>query len=473
MLKQLGAFAIERTGPGGAQSAVRYAGDGMAVTTTRDTLARLNAKKLAVGGADRFGETVGYDNAGRVRSTTMAGATRFYEYDARGELRKVHAGSATGQVVEEYSYDADGNRTGAAYDGERGRGGHIRPGVRAASTKRAGLDYTFDADGFLTKRGPDTFAYSRGGDLLSATVDGKTVTYDYDALGRRTARHEGGATERYLHGDPTNPLRITSWIDAGGTLNVPRYDGDGTLFAIDRGGSRLYVATDHLGSPRLITDAAGTTVRTIEYDAFGRVTGGTGSFDLPIGYAGGLSDPVTGLVRFGKRDYEPASGRWTAEDPTFFEGSPGNLYAYVGSDPTTLTDPTGLVCVGFSAYGGLGGGIQFCRDNSIDNADWSLCADFGVGLGGGWDVDLAGGAAETGGAIVAEATWKAGIGGGTLGGELDLDCLNFKGSAKAQYGPVAVGMDSTGSPSLGYASPEVHIAGELQGKIAYKRCAKW
>ena len=117
MLKQLGAFAIERTGPGGAQSAVRYAGDGMAVTTTRDTLARLNAKKLAVGGADRFGETVGYDNAGRVRSTTMAGATRFYEYDARGELRKVHAGSATGQVVEEYSYDADGNRTGAAYDG--------------------------------------------------------------------------------------------------------------------------------------------------------------------------------------------------------------------------------------------------------------------------------------------------------------------------------------------------------------------
>jgi RHS repeat-associated protein len=224
---------------------------------------------------------------------------------------------------------------------------------------------------------------------------------------------------------------------------------------------------------RVRRSASRTPCRTIEYDAFGRVTGGTGSFDLPIGYAGGLSDPVTGLVRFGKRDYEPASGRWTAEDPTFFEGSPGNLYAYVGSNPTTLTDPTGLVCVGFSAYGGLGGGIQFCRDNSIDNADWSLCADFGVGLGGGWDVDLAGGAAETGGAIVAEATWKAGIGGGTLGGELDLDCLNFKGSAKAQYGPVAVGLDSTGSPSLGYASPEEHIGGQLQGKIAYKRCAKW
>jgi RHS repeat-associated protein len=472
MLKQLGAFAIERAGPGGAQSAVRYAGDGLAVTTTRDSLARLTAKRLAVGGAERFAETLAYDNAGRVRSTAMAGATRFYEYDLRGQLRKVHAGSATGQVVEEYSYDTDGNRTGAAYDGGASEAATYGP-ESGRLTKRAGLDYTFDADGFLTKRGPDTFAYSRGGDLLSATVGGKTVTYDYDALGRRTARHEGAATERYLHGDPENPLRITAWIDAGGTLNVPRYDGDGTLFEIDRGGSRAYVATDHLGSPRQITDAAGTTLRTIEYDAFGRVTGGTGSFDLPIGYAGGLSDPVTGLVRFGKRDYEPESGRWTAEDPTFFEGSPGNLYAYVGSNPTTLTDPTGLVCVGFSAYEGLGGGLQFCRDNSIDNADWSLCAELGVGLGGGWDVDLAGGAQETGGAIVAEATWKAGIGGGTLGGELDLDCLSFKSSAKAQYGPAAVGMDSTGGVSVGYASPEEHIGGQAQGKIAYKRCAKW
>jgi uncharacterized protein RhaS with RHS repeats len=98
--------------------------------------------------------------------------------------------------------------------------------------------------------------------------------YEYDALGRRTARHDGGATERYLHGDPANVLRITAWIDAGGVLNVPRYDGDGMLFAIDRGSSRFYVATDHLGSPRLITDSAGATVRTIQYDAFGRVTAG-------------------------------------------------------------------------------------------------------------------------------------------------------------------------------------------------------
>jgi uncharacterized protein RhaS with RHS repeats len=181
---------------------------------------------------------------------------------------------------------------------------------------------------------------------------------------------------------------------------------------------------------------------------------------------------VTGLVRFGKRDYEPASGRWTAQDPAFFAGSPGNLYAYVGSDPATLTDPTGLVCVGFSAYEGLGGGVQLCRDNTIENASWSWCAEFGVGLGGGVDVDLAGGAAETGGSMVAELTARSGWAGGTLGAELDLDCMNLKGSAKYQYGPVAVGADSGGGVALGYSSPENHVGLAWQGKIAYKRCAK-
>jgi len=268
-------------------------------------------------------------------------------------------------------------------------------------------------------------------------------------------------------------LRITAWIDAGGVLNVPRYDGDGTLFAIDRGSSRFYVATDHLGSPRLITDSAGATVRTIQYDAFGRVTGGTGSFDLAIGYAGGLFDPVTGLVRFGKREYEPASGRWTAQDPTFFAGSPDNLYAYVGSNPATLTDPSGLFCVGFSAYEGVGGGIQLCRDNAIDNAAWSLCSEIGVGLGGGLDVDLASDAQDTGGTMVAELTARAGWAGGTVGGELDLNCFNVKGSVKGQYGPAAVGLDSGGGVSVGYSSPEQHIGGKLQGKLAWKQCAKF
>jgi RHS repeat-associated protein len=72
------------------------------------------------------------------------------------------------------------------------------------------------------------------------------------------------------------------------------------------------------------------------------------SLELFIGYAGGLADPVTGLVRFGWRDYGVAAGRWTAHDPTLFDGDQDNLYIYVRNDPVNQRDPLGLFCIGGS-----------------------------------------------------------------------------------------------------------------------------
>ena len=100
-----------------------------------------------------------------------------------------------------------------------------------------------------------------------------------------------------------------------------------------------------------MVDAAGTIVKTLVYDAFGRRNPAGApevgaAFELPIGFAGGLEDPVTGLVRFGLRDYEPASGRWTARDPILQNGGL-NVYAYAGSDPVGRRDPSGLDDGGF------------------------------------------------------------------------------------------------------------------------------
>jgi RHS repeat-associated protein len=141
-----------------------------------------------------------------------------------------------------------------------------------------------------------------------------------------------------------------------GELTKLYYDDAGLLYALQRGAARFYVATDQIGSPRLVLDSSGATVREIAYDAFGRVRSDSGGFDLPIGFAGGLADPATGLVRFGYRDYDTMTGRWTAKDPAFFGGSPYNLYSYAGSEPVGTRDPSGLsVSVCWAGVYGFGG----------------------------------------------------------------------------------------------------------------------
>jgi len=72
------------------------------------------------------------------------------------------------------------------------------------------------------------------------------------------------------------------------------------------------------------------------------------SFTIPFGFAGGLHDRDTGLVRFGFRDYMPEIGRWTAKDPILFAGGDSNLYGYVNNDPVNAVDLEGLTWVDVS-----------------------------------------------------------------------------------------------------------------------------
>jgi RHS repeat-associated protein len=85
-------------------------------------------------------------------------------------------------------------------------------------------------------------------------------------------------------------------------------------------------------------------VKTISYDSFGNVIEDSNpGFRLPFGFAGGLYDQDTGLVRFGYRDYDADAGRWTAKDPISFKGGDTNLYGYVTDDPINWIDPDGLI----------------------------------------------------------------------------------------------------------------------------------
>ena len=104
------------------------------------------------------------------------------------------------------------------------------------------------------------------------------------------------------------------------------------------------IISDHLGSPRLVVDTAtGTVAQQLSYDEFGNILTDTNPGFQPFGFAGGIYDQHTKLTRFGARDYDAESGRWTAKDPIRFAGGDTNLYGYVMSDPINFIDRNGLL----------------------------------------------------------------------------------------------------------------------------------
>jgi RHS repeat-associated protein len=109
-----------------------------------------------------------------------------------------------------------------------------------------------------------------------------------------------------------------------------------------KGGVTYRILSDHLGSPRLVIDTSTNTItQRLDYDEFGNVILDTNPGFQPFGFAGGIYDQHTKLTRFGARDYDAETGRWTAKDPIRFDGGDFNLYGYVFSDPINAVDPTG------------------------------------------------------------------------------------------------------------------------------------
>jgi RHS repeat-associated protein len=111
----------------------------------------------------------------------------------------------------------------------------------------------------------------------------------------------------------------------------------------------LFDHVDHLNTPRLVADATGTTVwRWDQAEPFGNTVpdenpSGLGVFDLPLRLLGQYYDRETNLHYNIWRNYDPRFGRYGESDPIGLRGGV-NTYAYVGANPISFVDPTGL-CV--------------------------------------------------------------------------------------------------------------------------------
>jgi RHS repeat-associated protein len=105
------------------------------------------------------------------------------------------------------------------------------------------------------------------------------------------------------------------------------------------------------------------------HHSWGNVTSDSNPGFQPFGYAGGLYDRDLKLVRFGARDYDPETGRWTSKDGAGPAGGL-NAYIYAFDDPVNLLDGSGFEpSAAFEFLQGL-----------EDNGTLSDISGFGLGL---------------------------------------------------------------------------------------------
>jgi len=287
------------------------------------------------------------DKLGRIkeRVETILGQTKTfkYDYDPVGRMWKVYEDN---NLVREYNYDANGNRLLYKADGS--------PDVEYDDQDRLkqyrNIVYTYTDNGELESKtdinGQTKYTYDVFGNLKHVELpNGTNIDYIIDGRGRRIGKKINGTLVRgFLYRDPLN--QVIAEVDSTG--NVMSRFVYGTRFNVPdymvKNEVTYQIIADHTGSVRLVVDVVnGAVAQHLDYDEFGNVIMDTNPGFQPFGFAGGLYDEETGLVRFGQRDYNPSIGRWTAKDPILFAGFDQNLYVYVFNDPVNFADPFGLL----------------------------------------------------------------------------------------------------------------------------------
>jgi RHS repeat-associated protein len=343
LLTNAGALTLARRADNGLLAGTTLG----SVTTARtySAFGELASEQASAGGTPLIQRAYTRDVLGRITQMveTVQGVTTAYgyAYDAAGRLATV---ARDGTPAASYAYDANGNRL-------------------SVTTPSGVVAGTYDAQDRLLTYGTASYAYTAAGELLTKTVGAAVTRYTYDALGNLTVvvLPNGTQVEYIIDGRNrrigrrVNGTLVQGFLYAGKLAPVAELDGAGAVVSrfvygtrvnvpayMTKSGTTYRLVADHLGSVRLVINTTtGAVAQRIDYDEFGRVIQNTNPGFQPFGFAGGLYDDATQLTRFGARDYDAQTGRWTSKDPIRFNGGDSNLYAYVHNDPTSSVDILG------------------------------------------------------------------------------------------------------------------------------------
>ncbi|MBU0718147.1 MAG: hypothetical protein KJ749_07870 [Planctomycetes bacterium] len=130
---------------------------------------------------------------------------------------------------------------------------------------------------------------------------------------------------------------------ASGTATVQTWYEPGVARSDDplNPSGTAYYHTNHLGTTRLMSDAAGLPTGESVYSAFGELVAGEFHRYGYVGASGYQTHDDFPFMHVGYRYYDPATGRFLQRDPIGTSGGV-NVYEYAENRPTIASDPSGL-----------------------------------------------------------------------------------------------------------------------------------
>jgi RHS repeat-associated protein len=208
------------------------------------------------------------------------------------------------------------------------------------------------------------FTYDKNGNIIKDTdpVTNQARQFVFNGDNKQTEVKDanGNPIGKYFYdGEGKRVKKVTAtettiFVYSGGKL-VAEYSTQ-----ISQNPTISYTTTDHLGSPRVITDKLGNVKSRRDFmpfgeDIFADIGGRTAAQkyssnadDIRQKFTGYQKDSETSLDFAEARMYENRYGRFTAVDPLMASGKSANpqsfnRYMYVLDDPINATDSTGAI----------------------------------------------------------------------------------------------------------------------------------